>query len=342
VVPGTDLVYTITVTNNGPSDATIVAAADITPAGLTFVSNVGACTTAFPCSLGTVPAGASRVFTTTFAVPSGYSGANPIVNATTVSAATADPVAANNTGTASTPVTAGTADLDLTLVGPASVTPGLALTFTITVTNNGPSDAAGVSVADVTPTGLNFASTSGACTTAFPCALGTIPAGETRTITVTYQVPPGYAGANPILNTASVTSVSNDPTPGNEAQTASVSVNPPAADLAITNTGPASITPGQTVVYTITVTNNGPSDAASVSVADLAPSGLSFLSNSGACSGAYPCAIGPVAAGTTQTITTTYQVPSGYAGPNPIVNSATVSSPTGDPQATRRRPPRRR
>ena len=58
VVPGTDVVYTITVTTAGPSDAASVVVTDATPAGLTFVSNTGDCLTAFPCALGTVPAGA--------------------------------------------------------------------------------------------------------------------------------------------------------------------------------------------------------------------------------------------------------------------------------------------
>ena len=49
------IVYTITVTNAGPSDATGVTLTDPTPPGLTFVSNAGDCTTAFPCNLGTLP-----------------------------------------------------------------------------------------------------------------------------------------------------------------------------------------------------------------------------------------------------------------------------------------------
>jgi uncharacterized repeat protein (TIGR01451 family) len=331
VVPGTDLVYTIIVTNLGPSDATGVSVADVTPPGLSFVSTTGACTTAFPCALGAVPAGASRVITATFAVPSGYAGVNPIVNATSVSAATSDPVAANNAATTTTPVAAGQADLSLTMSAPPSVVPGLSLAYTITVTNAGPSDAAGVTVADVTPPGLTFVSNAGACTTAFPCALGTMAAGQSRVITATFSVPSGYAGANPILNTGSVTSVTTDPNTGNEAQTVSVTVAPAAADLAIAMTGPASATPGVNAVYTISVTNNGPSDAATVVVADPTPVGLAFFSNSGACASAFPCTIGTVVAGTTRVITTTFRVPAGYVGANPIVNTASVSSPTGDP-----------
>ena len=60
----------------------------------------------------------------------------------------------------------------------------------MTLTNNGLSDAQGVSVADPTPSGLGFVSNTGDCTTAFPCELGTVAAGSTRTITTTFDVSP--------------------------------------------------------------------------------------------------------------------------------------------------------
>ena len=86
------------------------------------------------------------------------------------------------------------ADVAITTTGPASVVAGNTLVYTISVTNTGPSDAADVEVTDGTPTGLVFVSTTGDCTTSFPCALGVVPAGEIRTIVATYTVPPGYSG----------------------------------------------------------------------------------------------------------------------------------------------------
>ena len=76
-------------------------------------------------------------------------------------------------------------------LGPASVTAGMNVSYTILVRNHGPSDAPGVTVSDPTPAGLTFVENTGACTTAFPCALGTIPAGQTRTIVSTFLVPTG-------------------------------------------------------------------------------------------------------------------------------------------------------
>src|SRR4029077_3170893 len=108
-----------------------------------------------------------------------YTTPDPILNTATVSTATADPVAANNSATVQTAVNL-QADLAITKTGPASVVAGTNVVYTITVTNIGPSDAAGVVVSDATPANLVFLSTTGACDTAFPCALGVVPAGGTR------------------------------------------------------------------------------------------------------------------------------------------------------------------
>src|SRR6185436_15097675 len=152
---GPNLVYTVTVTNNGPSNAASVSVADVTPAGLTFVSNTGACTTAYPCALGTIAPGAPAVITTTMTVSAGFAGASASNTATVTSAADAD--ASNNSATATTTI-AHSADLAIAMAGPASGVAGSNLVYTISITNNGPSDAAGVSVADATPAGLTFVS----------------------------------------------------------------------------------------------------------------------------------------------------------------------------------------
>ena len=131
-VAGTNVVYTITVTNAGPSDATGVTLTDPTPPGLTFVSNAGDCTTAFPCTLGTLPPAATRTITATFAVPSGYTTPNPIANTATVSSPTPDRPG-NNSATTNTPVAAPVTDLHITKTnGVNGVVAGLPTTYTIT------------------------------------------------------------------------------------------------------------------------------------------------------------------------------------------------------------------
>src|SRR5262249_10199221 len=59
------------------------------------------------------------------------------------------------------------------------------------------------------------------------------------------------------------------------------------ADLAVTKTGPASVTAGQTFTYTVTVTNNGPSPTQEARIADTLPAELTFVSatpSQGSCS----------------------------------------------------------
>jgi uncharacterized repeat protein (TIGR01451 family) len=317
------------VANGGPDTAPSVQLADPTPAGLTFVANTGDCTTAFPCSFASLPSGATRTITATFSVPSGYSGPSPFTNAATVTSGATDPTPTNNSSSAQT-IVMSQADLAITKTGPGSVARGTNASYTIVVTNGGPSDASSVQVTDPTPAGLTFVSNTGDCATAFPCSFTSLPSGATRTITATFGVPAGYAGPSPFTNTATVTAAATDPVPGNNSSSAQTTVTSQ-ADLAITKTGPASVARGVNVSYTIVVTNGGPSDASSVQVTDPTPAGLAFVSNTGDCTTAFPCSFTSIPSGATRTITATFSVPAGYSGPSPFTNTATVTASTADP-----------
>ena len=337
-VAGTNVVYTITVTNAGPSDATGVTVADSTPPGLTFVSNTGDCTTAFPCALGAVPAGATRTITATFAIPSGYTTPDPITNTATVTSATPDVAAGNNSATATTSLAAPVTNLNITKTnGVNGVVAGETTTYTITVTNaTGPSDASGATVIDTFPatlTGVAWTCTGtagGACPPSGSGAINTsvtVPVGATVVFTATGTVDPAATGV--LVNSAQVL-----PPAGLANRTSAIATDSDAitarADLGITKTGPASIVAGNPLVYTITVTNTGPSDAVGAVVDDPTPSGLTWVSTTGACTTAFPCALGVVPAGATRTITATFDVPITYPGLGPIVNVASVSATTPD------------
>lgn len=108
------------------------------------------------------------------------------------------------------------------------------------------------------------------------------------------------------------------------------SLTPPAADVGVTKSGPASASEGDLINYTIVVTNLGGSSVANVIVNDPTPAGLVFFINSGACTTPFPCALGTLAAGETRTITATYRV--GPAGGSTITNTATIN--TADTNAT--------
>jgi uncharacterized repeat protein (TIGR01451 family) len=321
--PGQDVVYTITFLNNGPSPATGVVVSDPTPPGTAWFSNTGACTTAFPCNIGTLAAGQSGTITATFTVPANYTGTS-ISNTASISSPVNDPNTANNASTVITNV-AQSADVAVVKSGPATITPGQNIVYTVTVTNNGPSSAGSVVVTDPDPAGTTFVSNTGACTTAYPCNLGTLVSGQSVTITSTYNVPSNY-GAASVVNTATVTSGASDGNGANNSSTVTTAVLAQ-ADLAITKTGPASVNAGSNVVYTITVTNAGPLPATNTFVTDATPPGLTFVSNTGACTTAFPCALGTINAGQTVTITSTFHVPAGFAGPS-ATNTASVSTST--------------
>jgi uncharacterized repeat protein (TIGR01451 family) len=114
-------------------------------------------------------------------------------------------------------------------------------------------------------------------------------------------------------------------------------------DLAITKTSsPNPVVTGNTLTYTITVTNNGFSTATAANVSDTLPGTVTFSSVSssqGSCSqssGTVSCTLGSIASGANATIT--INVTAG--APNNVSNTATVSDPNqtdtspGDDSAT--------
>lgn len=113
-------------------------------------------------------------------------------------------------------------------------------------------------------------------------------------------------------------------------------VSPTSADLLLTKT--ASPNPGQVGVslsYRITATNNGPAAATNVTVADILPGGVAFVSataTQGTCSGTGPvnCNLGSLAVGASA-IVTIVVTPS---SPGQITNSATVNANESDFDST--------
>ncbi len=110
----------------------------------------------------------------------------------------------------------------------------------------------------------------------------------------------------------------------------------PVADLAIDKSdADAEATPGETLIYTLAVTNAGPDTATNVVVADTVPAGTVFESASstvGTCTesaGAVTCDLGDVAVGDMPTITLTVRIGAATAGV--LTNTASVSTDVDDP-----------
>ena len=176
------------------------------------------------------------------------------------------------------------ADLSITKTdGVTTVNPGGVVTYTITASNVGPSDAPGTVVADALPAALTSATWTcvgaggGTCTASGSGSINdtvSLPAGASVTYTLSAVV---SASANGTLsNTATVTAAGGvvDPTPGNNSATDGDSITP-RADLSIAKTdGVMTVNPGGGVTYTITASNAGPSDAPGTVVADALPAAL--------------------------------------------------------------------
>src|SRR5262249_54989102 len=200
------------------------------------------------------------------------------------------------------------ADVTVAKDGPDRATAGTNVIFTITVTNDGPSVATNVVLPDPTPPGLVFVSNGGDCTTAYPCALGSLAAGATRTITTTFAVPSTYTTPDPIVNVASATSGTPDPATGNNTAQASVGLNAPVANLTITKSeAQSTAVPGQTPTSSIAVGNTGPSNVAGVRVTDPVSPELSGFSWTCSGSGGASCTAGSG----TGALDTTVNLPAG-------------------------------
>ena len=282
--------FTIDIKNTGASEADNVQLTDtIDPRLIVTAVDEGdfTCTDGdsdvqtLTCSLDHLGTGDTATVTVTYRVAA--SEAEATVDNT--ADATADD---GGTGTDSDSVNitthANVADLK---VQSGSNVAGETVTYTSTVTNNGPSDAKAVTFTDTLDTHLTgelYCVTSlVTCTPATAWTgsvlLGTIPSGESRTIVISATIDPSTPEGYPLENTSSAASGTTiDPDTGDNSDTVSTTVDT-LADLTVAKDAPATAIAGQGFDYTLTVTNHGPSDnTGGYTVTDTLPTGLTFES----------------------------------------------------------------
>lgn len=159
---------------------------------------------------------------------------------------------------------------------PEPVIAGETLTYTLTVTNLGPSPSTGAVVSDVLPAGVTFLASADGCVEAggtVTCPIAALASGNSQT--ATFQVTVDPSQITPLVNTATVVGNETDPvSPNNTSPTVTTTVMAE-SDLVVTVTdGQTQANPGDTVTYTLTVAKSGPSDAPGTQVQDAFPAAL--------------------------------------------------------------------
>jgi len=220
-------------TNSGPDDAANVVFSDAAPAGVTFTacsSTVGTCGVSgggASLNLATLPNGQTITITIQATLSATVADGTSLANTPSVTSSTFDPNTSNNSGSAgsATITVENESDLQATTASSLDVVNfGGTLTYTVTVTNQGPFTASAVTLVDPLPGQAIFLSINSggaSCTTpplatsgTITCNLGSMASGASATVsfTVRVSIPPVPAS---VTNTAVISSPNFDPNPAN-------------------------------------------------------------------------------------------------------------------------------
>ncbi|PKV51821.1 putative repeat protein (TIGR01451 family) [Aquimarina sp. MAR_2010_214] len=340
---GSNVTYTITVTNNGPAQATSVVLTDVLPAGVTYVSDTGSgayVSATGVWTVGTINSTGVATLNIVASVDVGTSG-DTITN--TVTGVSLDQTDNNTTPDDPSEDIVVNNVVDLVVaktVDNGTPNEGSNVTYTITVTNNGPAQATSVVLTDVLPTGVTYVSDtgSGAYVSATGVwTVGTINSTGVATLNIVASVDVGTSG-DTITNTVtgvSLDQTDNDTTPDDPSEDIVVNND---ADLAVSKTVDNS-TPneGDTITYTIDVTNNGVAQATNLVITDLLPSGVTYVNDIPSQGSYVPASgnwvIGDLASGVNTTLDIIVTIDSGTSG-NTINNVITFVMDQNDPNPT--------
>src|SRR6185312_11803566 len=271
---GGAVTYIITAGNAGPSNVTGATVADTYPASLTCAwtctgAGGGTCTASGSGNLNdtvNLPVGGSVTYTASCTISAAATGTLSNTATVTAPAGVTDPTPGNNSANDGDTLGA-SADLSITATdGATTATAGGSVTYTITASNAGPSDAPGATVADTFPASLTCTWTcagagGGTCTASGSGNINdtvNLPSGGSVTFTASCSIASSASGS--LSNTATVTAPAGvtDPTPGNNGATDSDTLQAsPGAVVSGTKTASGTFAPGSTVTYTIVLTNSG-------------------------------------------------------------------------------------
>ncbi|WP_456446518.1 GEVED domain-containing protein [Thiolapillus sp.] len=317
VTAGDTVTFTLALANAGPANATGVAVRDTVPSGFSGISAIsnGGVLSGSVVDWSGLTVGAGSSLNLTFNAIVGNSGSyTNVAEVTAANEFDIDSTPNNDDGDQSEDDESNVvlnvgATIDLQLqktISNNAPQVGDVVTFTLVLANTGLDTATGVSVADAVPAGYgnianisNGGSLSGSTIT---WSGMTVPVGSPVTLSFDATVLP----AGPYRNTAQVTAANEfdiDSNPNNDDGDQSEDDEDFAEpgvqqviDLSLVKTvamsndadGSGDYTPGDTVHFSIVVSNAGPNAATGVAVMDVVPngfSGIGNISNGGSLSG---------------------------------------------------------
>jgi len=205
-----------------------------------------------------------------------------------------------------------------------SLVAGAPVLYRVTVTNRGPSHTTNVVVTDILPPEMVPTGT-------IITNLGNIFEGASRSFFISGSLAANRRGS--LTNKASVVSDLFDVTPTNNSVT-NITVILASADLVVTKAAaPNPVLEGKALLYTVTVSNKGPSYALGVVVTDSLPAEVTFISASPNCTfggGKVTCTIGTLPNNAKTSFVISVNAPAVGAGTS-LTNVATVYSGDPDP-----------
>ncbi len=280
---GDELVFTLSVTNVGTPSTAQIQVTDDLPSAFGF-SGYGATAGTFSeatgiWDVGLLAPGASASLSITGTVNAG-AGGSVVTNWATVTRMNRPDT--NETDNAASAVfSVESADLAVSKTADLAVLEeGEAVSFTVAVTNWGPDDVAGVEIDDLLPTGFDFSEATpsqgsydegtGVWT------VGDLAFGAGAVLEIVAVAAPGSGGT--ILTNRAAVGASSHEDPDSANNEAEVAVLIYGADLQIDKSvQPQAANEGQTVVYTLVVTNPGPTNATGILVSEPLTNGLAYV-----------------------------------------------------------------
>jgi len=344
VLSGGQETYTLSVANEGDISAHQVVLSDQIPSGVSVISATTSQGYIIPwfngttveASLGTIGPGNQATVTIVVGIPTTMTGT--ITDTATVTSQETDPDPSNESATIVTSVEQA-ADVSIAMsAAPEPVLQGGDLTYTITVADLGPASASNVIVTLPVAAGASYVSaTSPTGSTTFAngqvtASLGSLAVNSPVTLTIVLQA----ETAGQLSETATVSSDDIDPDPMNNHINITSTVEP-AADLAVTISASAPAAAATIdLVYTVTVTNNGPADDPNVTLSDTLPAAADLISVSAGGglvptvqNGVVSLSVGLLPSGASETLTIEVDL-TGPAG-STLTDSAAASGQLADP-----------